>query len=77
MTAGVGVFAGVLIRRAVAAQCDAAFLTGSQVNPLRADLYALGAFANFRLLDGFNPVEMQTAAIAHDDLPLLTVAIRS
>src|SRR5438876_5931497 len=39
------VFAGVLIRRAVATQRLATFLTCSQVHPLRPDLYALCALA--------------------------------
>jgi len=51
MSGRVRVFARVTIRRAVAAQRRAAYLAGSQMNPTRADLHALGAFANFRLFD--------------------------
>ena len=47
------------------------------MNPLRADLHALGAFAALRLFYGINHIEMRTAAIAHDDLPLLLAANRS
>lgn len=56
---------GVAIRRAIAAKCDAAFLTGAQMHPLRADLHTLGAFANFWLFDGCNRVEMRAAPVRH------------
>ena len=52
------VFAGVTIRRAVAAQGDAALLTGAQVNPFRADLNALGALRVITLFDRQDGVEM-------------------
>jgi hypothetical protein len=51
MARGVRVFAGVLVRRAVAAERNAAFLAGAQMNPVVADLDALRAFAAFRLFD--------------------------
>src|SRR5438874_28257 len=44
MPAGVGVFGGVFVRRAVAAKGRAAGLATPQMNPARADLYAFGAF---------------------------------
>jgi hypothetical protein len=47
----VGMFAGVTIRRAIAAERDAASLTSAQMNPLRTDLYALFAFPSLRLFD--------------------------
>ena len=59
------VFAGVLVRRAVAAQGDTALLTGAQMHPFRSDLHALSAFGNLRLFDGRDRVEMRAAAIAH------------
>ena len=65
MLSSMRVFARVAIRRAIAAERDAACLTGSQMNPLRADLYAFGAFADIRLLDRSNCVEMRTAAVSH------------
>jgi hypothetical protein len=51
MAGGVRVFAGVLVRRAVAAERNAAFLAGAQMYPVVADLHALRAFAAFRLFD--------------------------
>ena len=47
------------------------------MNPLRADLHALGAFAALRLFNGINRIEMRAAAIAHLRLPLLLAANRS
>ena len=46
------------------------------MNPLRADLHALGAFAALRLFYGINRIEMRTAAIAHLRLLLFDVASR-
>jgi hypothetical protein len=51
MPTGVRVFAGVLIRRAVAAQRDSTRLARPQMNPVRTDLNAFFAFATLRLLD--------------------------
>ena len=51
MLTGVRVFAGMLIRRAVAAQRDAACLARAQMDPIAVDLYALFAFTTLRLLD--------------------------
>src|SRR6185437_13697194 len=68
------VFARVTIRRTVAAQSRAALLANAKMEPLRADLQTLGAFANFRLLHRSDLVEMRTAAIAHENLPLFLVA---
>ena len=45
------VFAGVLVWRTVATQCDAALLTGAQMHPLRADLHALRTFAMIGVFD--------------------------
>jgi hypothetical protein len=52
------VFAGVTIRGAVAAQCDAALLAGAQVHPGRANLDAPFAFAVLRMFDRTNCVNM-------------------
>jgi hypothetical protein len=71
MSGSVSVFAGVLIGRAVATQSRAALLTRSEMNPLCADLYALGAFAHLRLLNGINGVEMITTTIGHNYFLLL------
>ena len=51
MSAAVRVFAGVLIRRAVAAKRDATRLARPKVHPVRTDLYAFFAFAAMRLFD--------------------------
>ena len=51
MPAGVRVFAGVPVRRAVATKRDAACLARAQVDPARADLHTFLAFAALRLLD--------------------------
>ena len=66
MSGGLGVFAGVLIRRAVAAQCDPTSLTRAQMNPVIPDLDALFAFAALRLFNGSDRVEMRTASGGHD-----------
>ena len=76
MTGGMRVLTRVTIRRAVAAQGHAALLAGAQVDPLRADLHAFGALANFRLLDRIDDVEMTTTAIGHNYFLLFVEARR-
>ena len=44
MPARMRMFAGMAIRRAIATKRQATLLTRAQMNPLRADLYALSAF---------------------------------
>jgi hypothetical protein len=70
MSTGVRVFAGVLIRRAVAAQRDSTRLARSKVHPIGTDLYAFFAFAPVRLLDRLNRyrIQMRTASSIHDRL---------
>ena len=70
MSTGVCVFAGVLIRRAVAAQRDSTRLACPQMNPIGTDLYAFFAFATMRLLDRLNRdrIQMRTASRTHDRL---------
>jgi hypothetical protein len=51
MSTGVRMFAGMTIRRAVAAQCHAAGLTRAKMNPVIAELDAFFAFTALRLLD--------------------------
>jgi hypothetical protein len=70
MSTGVGVFAGVLIRGAVAAQRNSTCLTRPQMNPVTANLNAFFAFATMRLLDRLNRdrIEMRTASRTHDRL---------
>ena len=66
MTTRPRVFAGVLVRRRIAAECGAALLAGAQVKPLRADLDALRAFAALRLFNRGDRVEMRAAAVRHN-----------
>ena len=70
MSTGVRVFAGVLIRRAIAAQRNSTCLARPQMNPVAADLYAFFAFATMRLLDRLNRdrIQMRTASGTHDRL---------
>jgi hypothetical protein len=65
MPAGPRMFAGVLIRRAVATQRYTAFLTCSQVHPLRADLYALSALAASGMFDRGNGRKMSATSVRH------------
>jgi len=64
------VFAGVLIRRAVAAQRDSTRLAGAEVHPIGTDLYAFFAFAAIWLLDRLNRnrIKMRTTLDIHDRL---------
>jgi hypothetical protein len=70
MSTGVRVLAGVLIRRAVAAQRNSTCLTRPQMNPVAADLNAFFAFATMRLLDRLNRyrIQMRTPSRIHDRL---------
>ena len=68
MPALVRVFAGVTVRRAVAAERDAAFLARSQMHPVCAGLHAFFAFAALRLFDRRDRVDVGTGR--HTSLPL-------
>jgi len=70
MPGGVRVFAGVLIRRAVAAQRDSTRLARPEMHPIGTDLYAFFAFATMRLFDRLNRdrIQMRTASRTHDRL---------
>jgi hypothetical protein len=59
MPCGMGVFAGMTIRRAVAAECYPALLAGSQMNPVCADFNALFAFLTLRMFYRPNRFEMR------------------
>jgi hypothetical protein len=54
MSTGVRMLAGVLIRRAVAAQRDSTRLARPEMHPKGTDLHAFFAFATMRLLDRLN-----------------------
>jgi hypothetical protein len=66
MARSVRVFAGVPVWRAVAAECRSARLTGAQMHPIRADLYALFAFTALWLFDRLDRVKMRATSIGHD-----------
>jgi hypothetical protein len=70
MSTGVRVFAGVLIRRAVAAQRGSARLARPQMHPIGTDLHAFFAFSTMRLLDrlNLNRIQVRTASATHDRL---------
>ena len=68
MTTGGRVFAGVLVWRAVAAECDSTRLARPEMYPVGTDLYAFFAFATLRLLDrvSLDRVQMRTTLEVHD-----------
>ena len=65
MPAGPRVFAGVLIRRAVATQRLAAFLACPQVYPPRPDLHALCAFTTSRMFNRSDSRKMDATSVGH------------
>lgn len=70
------VLAGVAIRRVVATKSRTAFLTRPQVDPLRADLHALGALAPFRMFDSRNRRDVSAGLIVgHASLSLVKHAM--
>src|ERR671930_1984540 len=77
MMRGAGVFARVLIGRAVATVRRAAFLARPQVNPARATLDAFVAFALFRMSYVVDGCEMRAGFCRHDSLnPLIFFTAR-
>ena len=60
------VFAGVLIRRAIATQRHAALLAGAQMHPLRPDLHTLRALAAVRKFDGRDSGQMAATSVGHN-----------
>jgi hypothetical protein len=68
MADSVRVFAGVTVRRAVAAKRDAAFLASPQMDPVCAGLHAFFAFAALRLFDRRDRIDVGTGR--HTSLPL-------
>ena len=70
MSGGVRVFAGVLIRRAVAAQRDSTRLARPEMHPIGTDLHALFAFTALWLLDRPNRdrIQMSTTLDIHNGL---------
>ena len=66
MPTRVGVFTGVLVRRAVAAECYAALLAGAQMHPVCADFNALFAFEALRMF--YRPNRLEMRAGCHRDL---------
>ena len=70
MSTSVRMFAGVLIRRAVAAQRNSTRLARPEMHPIGTDLYAFFALATMRLLDRLNRnrIQMRTPSGTHDRL---------
>ena len=60
------VFAGVLIRRAVATQRHATLLAGAQVHALRPNLHTLGALLAGGLFDGRDGGKMAATSVGHN-----------
>jgi hypothetical protein len=56
----------VTIRRAVATMSAATFLTGAQVDPAAAHLYAFLALIPLRLLDRGDRADVSTALVRHE-----------
>ena len=65
MTDRVRVFAGVTVRRAIAAKRRPTFLTGPQVDPLAADLHTFLALKTARSLDGVYRFDMGACSGNH------------
>jgi len=65
MRASVGVFAGVLVGRRVAAECDAAALARSQVHPGGTNFDALLACALLRQPDGDHVFDVYAGLFVH------------
>jgi hypothetical protein len=66
MAARICVFARVLVRRTVAAQCDAAGLARAQMNQGRSDFYALLALVAFWKRNRGDGGEMRTRFVRHN-----------
>ena len=66
MSRGVRVFAGVPVRRAVAAKRGSTCLADAQMNPICAHLYAFFAFTALRLFDRIDRVKMRVTSIGHN-----------
>jgi hypothetical protein len=68
MPALMGVLGGVMIRRGVATESDAAGLTSPQMNPVVADFHAFFAFAALRRFDRCDRGDVETGR--HMSVPL-------
>ena len=66
MPARARVFAGVLIRRAVATQRHAALLAGAQMHPLRPDLHTLRALGAGGMFDRSDSRKMGATSVGHN-----------
>src|SRR5713101_9739360 len=73
MPAGACMLAGVAVGGAVAAQRSSTLLAGTQMDPLRPDLYALGALPPLGLPHGGDRFEVRAGTAGHRR-PLLTRA---
>ena len=66
MASGMRVFAGVAIRRTVAAECYAALLARAKMNPVVADFHALFALLTLRMF--YRPNRFEMGAGCHGDV---------
>lgn len=66
-----GMFAGMPVRGAVAAEGHATCLARPQMHPVAADLHTLFAFGALRVLDCFDCIQMKAAAVIHDWLTVV------
>ena len=69
MSAGPGVFCSVPIWRGVAAQRDAARLTGSQMHPSGANFHALFTLTPLWVFDGRNSRYVIASFVSHLNSP--------
>ena len=67
MASRVCVLARMLVRRAIAAKRDAAFLTGSQVDPGGANLDTFRALEALRLLDRRDRIDVRATFFGHHE----------
>src|SRR3954468_6609672 len=65
MAAGGGVFAGMPVRRAIAAKRRAAFLAGAKMDPVGTDPDAFRAFQFFRMSNAAKGGDVRTAFVRH------------
>ncbi len=68
MAAGAGVFARVLIRRAVATECRVTGLAGAKMDPGGADLHALLALKTPGPFDRGDRVDVLAGWVCHPSL---------
>ena len=69
MAGGSSVFAGVLVRRTIAAEGNPTLLTGAKMNPVGTDLHAVCTFECIWMLHGADCIYVGTSAFdIHGDI---------